>query len=322
VSIDPLFAALVCPRDRLPLEVGTDELRCPDGHIYPVVQGIPVMLVAEATMTHPYCAGTLDVVQKGWTEADRAGVSGTIDPFVQAEIVKTCGSMYRRVGPLRRYPIPEIQLPPASGASFLEVGSNWGRWSISAAGRGYRAVALDPSLDAALAGTRVADALGTPVRYVVGDARWLPFAEGTFDVCFSYSVLQHFDKSDARTSIDEMARVLTPGGRMLVQLANRYGLKQLVNSVTHLGRRSNPFRVRYWTPREMRRAFGAIGATELFVDGYFSLNVQASDIDLLPRRYRALVKMSEFLKKLSKRIPVLVRVADSLYVQSYTSSPK
>jgi ubiquinone/menaquinone biosynthesis C-methylase UbiE len=66
---------------------------------------------------------------------------------------------------------------------------------------------------------------------------------------FSYSVLQHFSKEDARTSLREMARVTAEGGKLMVQMPNRYGLLRLINRV-----RSNagPFRVRYWTPNELR----------------------------------------------------------------------
>ena len=49
-------------------------------------------------------------------------------------------------------------------------------------------------------------------RYVVADARRLPFADDTFDVVFSYGVLQHFSKSDVATSVDEIARVVKRSG--------------------------------------------------------------------------------------------------------------
>jgi len=62
-------------------------------------------------------------------------------------------------------------------------------------------VGIYPSLDALRAARRVAAQLQVRAGFVVGDARALPFAAGTFDVAFSYSVLQHFDKVDARDSL-------------------------------------------------------------------------------------------------------------------------
>jgi hypothetical protein len=77
------------------------------------------------------------------------------------------------------------------------------------------------------------------------------------------------------------------------------------------------FEVRYWRPAELRSAFtGAIGPSEVSVDGYFSLNVQPSDLHLLPARYRVLVHASERLRRLSGEIPWLAKGADSLYVNS------
>src|SRR5689334_20932930 len=42
---------LVCPIDRLPLSEDASSLACAGGHDYPVVDGVPVMLVRGATQT-------------------------------------------------------------------------------------------------------------------------------------------------------------------------------------------------------------------------------------------------------------------------------
>jgi SAM-dependent methyltransferase len=147
----------------------------------------------------------------------------------------------------------------------------------------------------------------------------LPFEDDAFDVSFSYSVLQHFEKEVARASMGELARVTRPGGIVLIQLANRFGVRQLLNqAAVASGRREvGSFRVRYWTPREMRRtARELIGKSRLEVDGYFSLNPQASDLDLLPRRYRVVVKTSDRLRRLARYVPGLSMVADSLYIRA------
>ena len=201
---DWLLESLACPRDRLPVTVAEEELKCAGGHRYPVVQGIPVMLLEDVAPTLPtHFIETLEHVSRGGD--DQNGVPdlgvGTIKgmhPFVEQEIVATCGNMYRRLpGGLSRYPIPHLPLADGENASFLDVGSNWGRWALAASPRGYRSVGLDPSLKAALAGSRVACELGRDVHFVVGDARCLPFKEKSFHIVFSYSVLQHFDKQDA-----------------------------------------------------------------------------------------------------------------------------
>lgn len=55
------------------------------------------------------------------------------------------------------------------------------------------------------------------------DARTLPFVDGAFDVIVSTSTLDHFDElADLRRSLRELARVVCPGGVLLVILDNPY----------------------------------------------------------------------------------------------------
>ena len=72
------------------------------------------------------------------------------------------------------------------------------------------------------------------------------------------------------------------------------------------------FEVRYWKPSELRRVFGRIGPTELSTDGFFTLNPQKRDLDLLPPRFRALVRVSETLK----RAHTPTTLADSVNIRS------
>jgi hypothetical protein len=77
------------------------------------------------------------------------------------------------------------------------------------------------------------------------------------------------------------------------------------------------FEVRYWTPRELLKTFNdEIGPSELSVDGYFGLGVQAEDAKLLPLKHRVVIHSSEALRKVTKLIPPMMNVADSLYVKS------
>jgi SAM-dependent methyltransferase/uncharacterized protein YbaR (Trm112 family) len=301
---------LACPRDRGALEQRGDELACDAGHRYPVLDGIPLLLVAGERPTHAACDVSLER-REGY---DRP------DDLVQDAIAATCGNLYRHlIGKVTTYPIPEIRLPPGDGRLFLEVGCNWGRWCVSAARLGYSVVGVDPSLDAIRAARRVAEQLGVEATYLVADARHLPFADASFDIVFSYSVFQHFAKDDALASFAEIGRVLHPGGRSLVQMANVWGVRSLLNQARERRFREprSLFDVRYWSPGELREAFvRAVGPSELAVDGFLTLNPQPADLELLPRRYRALVRTSEALRRVSERVRPLAYAADSLYVRS------
>jgi SAM-dependent methyltransferase len=242
-------------------------------------------------------------------------VDGAIDSYVERSIVKTHGNLYRG-RPLTRYPIPSFPLGPGDGHALLDVGCNWGRWTIAAAQAGYRATGLDPKEKAVAAARRVAEQLGVEADYVVGDARQLPFPDDSFAAVFSYSVLQHLAKADVRTAVAEIGRVLRPGGTAWIEMPSRHGLLNLTRLTTRGFREGSGADVRYWSPSELRETFGAIGPVELLADGFFTLNPQPSDLDLLHPRHRVVVRLSESLRRASLRAPVLVRFADSVVVRA------
>ena len=47
-------------------------------------------------------------------------------------------------------------------------------------------------------------------------------------------------------------------------------------------------------------------------DGFFTINPQVADLDLLPARSRVVVHVSDALRRASRHAPVLVQVADSV----------
>lgn len=311
---------LVCPRDKLALQGEPGWLFCKDGHRYRVIEGIPIFLLHETEQTHIEGTRALAVAEAGDDAQLPQFQVGPeeIDPFVKNAIGATNGSLYDHlVGKLCEYPIPGLRLPSGEGKLFLEIGCNWGRWCIAAARRGYRPVGIDPSLKGIRAARRVAQQLGIDAEYLVGDGRHLPFSDGIADLVFSYSVLQHLSKQNVGLVLSEIHRVLRVGGQCQVQLPNVFGIRCLYHQVRRGFRETRDFEVRYWTPWELVSAFGAaIGPARVAVDGYFSLNSQIEDLRFLPRRYRALVRTSEALRKLSVSFPPLRYVADSLYVEA------
>lgn len=324
-NFDPWFEReLVCPRDKSDLRRDGYHLYCPRNHRYPIVEGVPIMLLDNVAQTAP------DVVRRSLAaagsdlplETDAQG--GPVDSYVQQAIVGTNGNLYGRVaGKLPRYPIPEIRLPPAreDARDLLDLGCNWGRWSIAAARRGYRPVGMDPGLESILPARRIARQLGVEARFIVGDARYIPFRDGCFDVVYSYGVLQHFAPSDAKLAMAEAARVVAPQGSVLIQMAARYGVLSILQQARRGFRDARGFEVRYWKPCNVAAAVRSlIGPTVLSADGYLTLNSQPSDLDLLPIHSRQIIHLSEALRALSRRIPALIEVADSIFATSVKNS--
>src|SRR5262249_9119552 len=64
-----------------------------------------------------------------------------------------------------------------------------------------------------------------PLYYIAADARALPFTNNSFAFIISPSTLDHFpDSSDLGRSLQELARILVPGGRLIITLDNRQNI--------------------------------------------------------------------------------------------------
>ncbi|AIE87213.1 class I SAM-dependent methyltransferase [Fimbriimonas ginsengisoli] len=103
-----------------------------------------------------------------------------------------------------------------TGLDVLDVGCGEGRFCRMLAARGARTVGLDPTPEF-LAEARHLDPEGS---YVEGVGERLPFEEASFDLVVSYLTI--IDIPDFRAAIREMARVLRPGGRLLVATVNSF----------------------------------------------------------------------------------------------------
>jgi len=310
---------VVCPRDKLKLEPREGSLVCESGHEYPVLGGVPILLVSDSAPTH--IEATLSLQAGRSHELPSYGVTPTglmVDPWVNEEIAATNGMLYLPVqGRLTEYPIPAIRLPRGEGRLLLEIGCSWGRWCIAAAQAGYRPVGIDPSLKGILAARRVAQQLGVDACFAVADGRYLPFRAGTFDQVFSYSVLQHLSKQDVCEILTDVGRVLRRGGRSLIQMGNTFGVRCLYHQARRGFRTTHGFEVRYWSPGELKATFARlIGPTDLSIDGFFSLDPQFSDLRFFPASYKAIVYASEMLRRFGTFVPALKLAADSLYVDS------
>jgi SAM-dependent methyltransferase/uncharacterized protein YbaR (Trm112 family) len=337
LNVDPwLLEKLACPRDGSALTPGEDGLRCAAGHAFPVVDNVPILLLEEAPETlwvagasladarqptsDPYHIDTL-----GLSEEERQQLrqmidrhSGGVDPVVSFLVGATSGIAYRHlIGKLPEYPIPRLRLPAGEGKTLLDVGCSWGRWTIAAGRLGFRPIGIDPSLGAVLAAQRIARQLGVEAHFIVGDARHLPLRPGCIDAAFSYSVLQHFSRDDAARAVGEIGRVLRPGGTSLVQMPTILGLRCLYHQLRRGFREPGGFEVRYWSVPALRRMFtGSIGPSRFSVDCFFGIGLQASDIKLMPLAHRLAIRASEALRQLSRIVPGLYYLADSVYVQS------
>ncbi len=117
----------------------------------------------------------------------------------------------------RRHVLDAPMLARIRGRDFrnaLDVGCGEGRFCRMLAAEGIATIGIDPTARL-LAAARTRDPQG---RYLEGRAEALPFDDASFDLVISYLTL--IDIEDYAGGIAEMARVLRPGGSLLIANLN------------------------------------------------------------------------------------------------------
>ncbi len=141
--------------------------------------------------------------------------------------------------------IGSLDLPPRADA--LEMGCGAGTYVRRLAGLGHAAVGVDYALTS-LARAVAADP-GRTGRYLAAEAYQLPFGGESFDLVTCIGVLQAL--SQPELVLTEMARVLRPGGFVVVEALNPYELAAMARRTGEIvaGR---PPRLRFYSPYQVR----------------------------------------------------------------------
>jgi SAM-dependent methyltransferase len=113
------------------------------------------------------------------------------------------------------------QLLPPSPARVLDLACGQGRHAVRLARRGYEVVGLDSSSSFLHAARLAARELGAAVEFVQGDMRNLTF-DSEFDAVLSLcTAWGYFDDEQNQHILDGVAGALRPGGRLIIDLAQR-----------------------------------------------------------------------------------------------------
>jgi len=160
--------------------------------------------------------------------------------------------------------------PDVKGQQIIEVGSGPAHDSIPFARRGADITALDYSEAGLQLAEQIYADLDLPITTVQGNAMQLPFEDNQFDLAFNGGVLEHFTDAQLESVIDEMSRVVKPGGVVLAFCPNRHN----VFYQTHLKRIAKH-------SYEFERAFTAAEMTARFEARGFQ-NVQRSGVHVHP----------------------------------------
>jgi ubiquinone/menaquinone biosynthesis C-methylase UbiE len=175
--------------------------------------------------------------------------------------------------------IKELNLAP--GERCLDVGCGAGILSATLASWGCRVDAVDlaPNMLELARAEAERHGVGARVSTALGDVHRLQFPEHSFGLVVALGVLPWVD--DPQRALEEMARVLRPGGYLIVSVDNRWRLDHLLDplstpmlrKVRRAGRRTlaklqlispeTRTPVRYQSPPECRAALAAAGLCTL-----------------------------------------------------------
>jgi SAM-dependent methyltransferase len=181
VTLEELLPVLACPACRAGLAADNGALRCGVcGSAYPLLEGVPQLVTAPPGDGSGLPYAPIKVGDAGWVGAAKRLVRVPSPTFETAEI---------------RRQIPAFVASFPADARLINVGS-------ASLRHGARVLNVD--------------LLPGPGVDVVGDATRLPFGDDTLDGIISRRVLEHVRKPGL--AVEEMLRVLKPGGRVWCEI--------------------------------------------------------------------------------------------------------
>ena len=116
--------------------------------------------------------------------------------------------------------------------TIYDLGCGAGRHLAYLQTLGFSVFGSDVSENGLNASRERLQAAGLPARLVRADMTLAPFADGVFEVVDSINVLNHNPRAALQRAVDEVQRVLRPGGEFYLTVLNtwdwRYGLGEEV----------------------------------------------------------------------------------------------
>jgi len=182
-------------------------------------------------------------------------------------------------------------LPPVSGLRILDAGCGTGNFSLTLAARGAEMVGVDRS--AAMLSRARGKGREGPGRpeWVRGDLAQLPFPAHSFDGVISITALDFMSCREA--VIQELGRVLKPGGFLVMAVLNRYSLWTLKRKLLTLDSRQGWRQVDFLGKSDLA---GLLPAT------LFSRLRWRGAVYCLPSEFPPLLRLAPCLERLGARL--------------------
>lgn len=156
------------------------------------------------------------------------------------------------------------------GAKVLDLGCAGGFMAEALARRGAHVTGLDPAEDAIAAARAHADEEGLAIAYDIGTGEEMSYPDAAFDAVVCVDVLEHV--ADLQKTLNQVVRVLKPGGRFFFDTINRNRIARLAaitiaEDVVRILPKGTHDPEMFITPEDLRAGFAAAGLTDLDMTG-------------------------------------------------------
>ena len=172
-------------------------------------------------------------------------IAGEYDDFYGTELGRRIDQVEKR--------LVEQYLSRLEGKGMLEVGCGTGHWTAFFRERGFEITAVDIAVEM----LRVAEGKELEgVDFRLQDAQQLEFGDGTVENVAAITSIEFVE--DRRRALDEIQRVLKPGGRVLI------GCLNLNSAIGRSKEESEIYRnARFFTPESLTEVLSGFGAPQV-----------------------------------------------------------
>ena len=168
-------------------------------------------------------------IQKFWKHLYHAAYEGHDAIKDRSKFILELDSLKKLFQTREHLAVNEMPIESLKGKKVLEIGPGAGAHSSLFSYYGADMTSMDITLDRVVSTQSKLDILDSnaPGVAVQGDAEQLPFEDNHFDIVYSNGVLHH--TPDTEKAINEVYRILKPGGQAVIMLYAKHSYLYWIN---------------------------------------------------------------------------------------------